>query len=112
MSGNIRGPDRAFTAWIAGLTLTVMLIGFSRSFFLLPFFDDFPAWAAKEAIFLAHGAVFAAWFGLLAVQVILIRRGSARLHRQLGYAGAGLGAVVFVVGVVAALRAAKERHAF
>jgi hypothetical protein len=38
MSGNVHARDSAFTALIAGAILAVLLVGFSRSFFLLPFF--------------------------------------------------------------------------
>ena len=112
MSGGIGARDRAFTALIAGAVLAVLLLGFSRSFFLLPLFAGPPSWAAKEAIFYAHGAIFAAWFALLATQVVLIRVGRVRLHRRLGYAGAGLGALVFAVGVLAGLRASRRPGGF
>lgn len=112
MSSDIRTRDRAFSALIAGLTLAVMLVGFSRSFYLLPIFAGAPDWAAKEAIFYAHGAVFTTWFTLLAVQLVLIRLGNPRLHRRLGYAGAGLGALVFGVGVLAAVRASNRPGGF
>jgi uncharacterized membrane protein YozB (DUF420 family) len=112
LSGDVRTRDRTFTAWVAGLTLAVVLVGFSRSFFLRPFFASSPSWAAKEAIFYAHGAVFASWFALLAAQVMLIRTKNVRLHRRLGYAGAGLGALVFAVGVLAGLRASNRPGGF
>jgi uncharacterized membrane protein YozB (DUF420 family) len=112
MSENFRAREGAFTVCIAALILAVLLVGFSRSFFLLPFFDGPPSWAAKEGIFYAHGAVFAAWFALLAAQVALIRVRNVRLHRRLGYAGAALGALVFVVGVLAGLRASNRPGGF
>ena len=112
MSGNVRVRDRTFAGWIAGLILAVLLVGFSRSFFLRPFFAGPPSWAAKEAIFYAHGAVFAAWFALLAVQVVLIRVRNVRLHRWLGYAGAGLAPLLIVAGTLAALRASNRPGGF
>ena len=112
MSSDVRARDRAFAAWISGAILAVLLIGFSRSFFLRPFFAGPPSWAAKETIFYAHGAVFAAWFALLAVQVVLIRVRNVRLHRSLGYAGAGLAALVVVAGTLAALRASNRPGGF
>jgi uncharacterized membrane protein YozB (DUF420 family) len=112
MSENLRGRDRAFAMTVAALTVGVTLIGFSRSFFLLPFFARPPSWAAKEAIFYAHGAIFAAWFVLLAVQVALIRSGDVRVHRRLGYVGVVLAVFVVTAGTLAGLRAANRPTGF
>jgi hypothetical protein len=112
MSQDLRVRDRQFAAWVAGLTVAVVLVGFSRSFFLRPFFAGAPDWAAKEAIFYAHGAIFAAWFGLLVVQVGLVRTRHLKLHRRLGYAGAALAALLVAAGVLAALRAANRTGGF
>jgi hypothetical protein len=112
MSGNVRTRDGAFAIAIAGAIVAVVLVGFSRSFFLLPLYAGQASWAAKEPIFLAHGAIFAAWYAVLAAQVALIRTGNVRIHRRLGYVGAGVGALVFVAGVLAALRAANRPGGF
>jgi uncharacterized membrane protein YozB (DUF420 family) len=112
MSQDIRTRDRQFVAWVAGLTVAVVLVGFSRSFFLRPFFATAPDWAAKESIFYAHGTVFALWFGLLAVQVGLVRTRHVKLHRRLGYAGAVLAALLVAAGTLAALRAANRPGGF
>jgi hypothetical protein len=112
MSQDVRVRDRQFAAWVAGLTVAVVLVGFSRSFFLRLFFAGPPAWAAKEPIFYAHGAIFAAWFGLLAVQVGLVRTQNLRLHRRLGYGGAVLAGLLVAAGALAALRAANRPSGF
>lgn len=112
MSGDVRARERTFAALVAAAIVAVVLIGFSRSFFIRPFFAGPPSWAAKEAIFYAHGAVFAAWFAVLAAQVVLIRAGNVRLHRRLGYAGAGVGVLVVAAGTLAALRAANRPGGF
>lgn len=112
MSEALRARERAFALTIAALMLAVTLIGFSRSFFLLPFFAGPPAWAAKEPIFYAHGAIFAGWFVVLAAQVALIRSGDVKTHRRLGYAGAALAVLVVTAGTLAALRAANRPTGF
>lgn len=112
MSENLRSRERAFATLVAGCILAVLLVGFSRSFFLLPFFGGPPSWAAKEPIFYAHGAIFASWFVLLGAQVLLVRTGDVRVHRRLGYVGAGLAALVVLVGTLAALRAANRPGGF
>ena len=104
--------DRAYVAWIVAAILVVVLAGFSRSFFLAPFFAAAPEWAAREPIFYLHGAVFSAWFALLAVQAWLIRGRAQRLHRQLGYGVAGVGVAVVLLGCYVALRAANRPTGF
>ena len=104
--------DRDYSAWIVGAILLVVLTGFSRSFFLRPLFGSAPDWAAREPIFYLHGAVFSAWFLLLAVQTWLIRARALRLHRRLGYAAATVGAGVVVIGIYASLRAANRPGGF
>jgi uncharacterized membrane protein YozB (DUF420 family) len=112
MSENLQARERAFATLVAGGILAVLLVGFSRSFFLLPFFAGPPSWAAKEPIFYAHGAIFASWFVLLAAQVLLVRTGDVRVHRRLGYIGAGLAVLVVLAGTLAALRAANRPGGF
>ncbi len=112
MSTQTLKADRPFAAAIVAGIILVVLIGFSRSFFLMPVFGAEPDWAAKEPIFYLHGTVFSLWFALLAYQTLLIRQRSLRLHRRLGYAGAGLGVVVALVGCYAALRAANRPGGF
>jgi uncharacterized membrane protein YozB (DUF420 family) len=107
-----RDRDRDYSAWIVAGILFVVLAGFSRSFFLRPIFGTTPEWAAPEPIFYLHGTVFAAWFAFLAVQTWLIRDRELRLHRRLGYVGAGLGAGVVILGTYAALRAANRATGF
>jgi len=104
--------DRPFAAAIVAAILLVVLVGFSRSFFFMPIFGSKPDWAAKEPIFYLHGTVFSLWFALLAYQAFLIRQHSVRLHRKLGYAGAGLGALVVLLGSYVALRAANRPGGF
>lgn len=104
--------DRPFVAAIVAGIILVVLIGFSRSFFLMPLFGTKPAWAAHEPIFYLHGSVFSLWFALLAYQTLLVRQRSLRLHRRLGYVGAGLGVVIVLLGSYAALRAANRPGGF
>jgi hypothetical protein len=104
--------DRQFTAAIVAAILLIVLVGFSRSFFLVPLFRSEPAWAATEPIFYLHGTVFTAWFALLAYQTFLVRQHSLRLHRKVGYAGAGLGAAVVLLGIYASVHAANRPGGF
>jgi hypothetical protein len=50
-----------------------------------------------------HAVAFVGWLTLFTVQVALIRNGRPDLHRRLGMAGAGLAAVMVVLGPATAL---------
>ncbi len=50
-----------------------------------------------------HGLAFFAWLVFFTAQVFLIGRGSVALHRKLGPVGAGLAAVMVVLGVLTAI---------
>lgn len=99
-----------------GFTLALMaavLLGFSRTFFLRPWFA---AWAAAhgapEPIFYLHGAVFFLWFVLLIAQASLVAARRVDWHRRLGWLGAGLAVVMLTLGTLAALTAARRPTGF
>lgn len=102
--------ERRFFGGMALAMLAVVVLGFSRSFFLRPLFPDHPS--ATETIFYVHGAVFFAWMVLLVLQTSLIAGGRVALHRRIGPFGALLAAVVVVLGVHAALMAASRATGF
>ena len=103
--------ERNFFGAAAAVILVSVFFGFARSFYLKPvFFPDFPA--PPETIFVLHGLVFSAWVVLLIVQTRLIAYGKTRLHRTLGAFGAGLAVAMVVLGVLAALTAARRPGGF
>jgi hypothetical protein len=103
--------ERNFFGAAATVILVSVFFGFARSFYLKPvFFPDFPA--PPETIFVLHGLVFSAWVVLLIVQTRLIAYGKTRLHRTLGAFGAGLAVAMVVLGVLAALTAARRPGGF
>ena len=112
MERAVRRGDRDYAGWIVVAIVLVVLAGFSRSFFLLPLLGDSPPWAAPEPVFYLHGFVFSAWFVLLAVQTWLVRAGSLRWHRRLGYAGAALAVLIFGLGTYSAIVAANRPGGF
>ena len=99
-----------------GITLAILggvLLGFARTFALRPWFSDFArVHGAPEPFFYFHGAVYLAWFVLLAVQPLLIATGNISRHRRLGYFGAGLAALMFVLGTAGSLIAAQRPTGF
>jgi hypothetical protein len=87
--------ERRFHVGFATALAAAVFLGFSRTFFLRPWF---PEWAqahgAPETFFYVHGVVFAGWFLLLIAQPLLVGAGRVDLHRRLGWFGAGLAVVM------------------
>ncbi|MFL6202775.1 MAG: hypothetical protein ACJ76J_26700 [Thermoanaerobaculia bacterium] len=93
--------------------LAAVLLGFSRTFFLRPWFSEWArAHGSPEPFFYVHGAVFLAWFVLLLAQSALVATGRVGVHRRLGWLGAGLAAVMVVLGTAGALLAARRPTGF
>jgi len=73
----------------------VNVIGFGPTLYFRPFFD-----VPKIPLYLyAHGVVGTGWFVLVLAQALLIGRRRFRVHRQLGWFGVCLAAVVLALGV-------------
>jgi hypothetical protein len=89
----IASERRFFLIMALAIAATVFLgfgMGFRRSnweFFSLPIHVHL------------HGAVFTFWILLYVLQNWLVASGSVRLHRQLGVLGAGVAAVMVVLGI-------------
>lgn len=105
--------ERSFHVGFAAALLAAVLLGFSRTFFLRPWFPEWArAHSAPEPFFYVHGAVFFAWFVLLLAQPALVAAGRVDLHRRLGWLGAGLAAAMLVLGTAGALLAARRPTGF
>jgi uncharacterized membrane protein YozB (DUF420 family) len=102
--------ERRFFTGMALVILATVIVGFSRSFFLRPFF---PAWPSpSETIFYVHGAAFTAWIVLLVAQASLIAGGRTELHRKIGPFSAVLAVAMVVLGTLGALIAARRATGF
>jgi uncharacterized membrane protein YozB (DUF420 family) len=116
MTAAVLAPRARFAAerrFFLGITLAmfvVVYVGFARSFFLRPWFPEYPA--ATEPIFAVHGIVFAAWCVLLVAQAALISAGRVGLHRSLGAVGVGLATAMVVLGIAGSLLAANRATGF
>ncbi len=96
--------ERRFHLGFALAIIAAVLLGFSRTFFLRPWFAEWAdAHGAPEPFFYFHGAVFFAWFVLLIAQPSLVAAGRIDLHRRLGQLGAGRAVVMVVLGAVGVL---------
>lgn len=98
-------PDSVFyTSMAAAIALTVF-IGFSRSFYLKPVFHAPPE---LSTLMVVHGLAFTAWIGVLIAQTGFVASGRRDLHRRLGVAGAGLAALMVILGVWLAIDALQR----
>jgi hypothetical protein len=113
-AGRARWPaERRFYLGFTVLITAAVLLGFSRTFFLRPMFLE---WAdehgAPESFFYVHGVLFAAWFLLLVAQASLVSARRVDIHRGLGSLGAGIAAMMVVMGVLGGLVAAARPTGF
>ncbi len=97
-------PDRPLFVGSLILVLVLVFAGFAQTFYLKNWFGTPPL----SNLLLLHGLVMSAWLTLFVVQTALVEFGRTDLHRRLGVAGAGLAALVLIVGVVAALDAGRR----
>lgn len=102
--------ERRFFTGMAFAILTTVVIGFSRSFFLRPFFPEWPS--PSENIFYVHGVLFSAWIALFAFQASLVAGGHTELHRKIGPFSALLAFSMVIVGTFGALIAAGRTTGF
>ena len=91
--------DRLFYTGMAIAIALVVVVGFARTYYVRPqYFDQ-----GLPRYLHVHGAVFTAWIALLVVQTTLVATRRTPLHRAVGWAGAGLAALVAIVGVATAV---------
>jgi hypothetical protein len=105
--------ERRFYVGFAAAITAAVVLGFSRTFFLRPWF---PEWArahgAPEPFFYVHGVVFVGWFLLLLAQPTLVAAGRVDVHRRLGVLGGALAVAMVLLGTVGALMAAGRPTGF
>lgn len=90
---------------IAALSFAaITLAGFSRTYYLKPFFSSPPL---PSSLVHVHGLLMSAWVLLFGAQVWLIAGRRIRVHQRLGYSAIGLAVFIVLTGGVTAVRAAK-----
>lgn len=95
--------SQSFYVWISLAMAAVIVGGFSGT---VP--GDFLGTPGLPLLLHVHGAVFTLWVVLFVAQPALVARGSIRLHRRIGWAGAGLAVAMGVMGVAATLFAIRH----
>ncbi len=98
-----RVRERAFYTAMSGVFLVLVFIGFSRTFFLRPYFQT----QALMPLLIVHGILFSSWIALFLIQTSLVASKRTRVHRKLGVAGGVLAAVMVIVGTITGIVRAK-----
>ncbi|HYX31050.1 MAG TPA: hypothetical protein VE863_21115 [Pyrinomonadaceae bacterium] len=91
-----------------GMSITIAITvfaGFSRTWFLRPYFSQLQALIPLLVI---HGIIFSSWIALFVTQTSLIATKRRRTHMRLGVAGGVLACLMLIVGSVTAIIRAKS----
>ena len=91
-----------YIGMVVAIVITVFA-GFSRTFFLRPYFQTQPL----IPLLILHGVVFSSWIVLLVTQTTLVATKRTRTHMRLGIAGGLLASLMIVIGTVTAIVRAK-----
>ena len=99
-----RFRERVFYTGMAVAILVTVFVGFSRTFFLRPYFHSQPP---LTQLLILHGILFSSWIALFIAQTTLVASRRIRTHMQLGIAGGVLATLMIIVGTLTALVRAK-----
>jgi hypothetical protein len=100
--------DRVFFVAMAVAIAATVFVGFAPTFYLR---SRTPAMAALPLYLQIHGTAFTAWILLFAAQAGLVAAGHRQRHRQLGWAGAVLAAVMVASGTLSGLLSMRREFA-
>jgi hypothetical protein len=106
--------ERRFFATMAFASLAVVFAGFATSYYLWPFSraTHYPAGQpispSLPLLVHFHAVLFSGWVSLLVVQAGLVTLGNVTTHRRLGRVGGGLMIVMVLIGLLTAVRGARN----
>ena len=95
--------ERMFYTGMAVAILITVFIGFSRTFYLRPYFQT----QRLIPLLILHGTLFSSWIALFVTQTTLVAARRTRTHMRLGIAGGVLAALMIIVGTLTAIVRAK-----
>jgi len=98
-----KSRERLFYIGMVIAIVITVFAGFSRTFYLRPYFQTQPL----IALLILHGVVFSSWIVLLVTQTTLVATKRMRTHMRLGIAGGLLASLMIVIGTVTAIVRAK-----
>lgn len=96
-----RRMERVFYTGMAVASLITVFAGFSRTWFLRPYFQFRDQ--RLIPLLVVHGIIFSAWIVLFITQTGLIATKRTRTHMRLGIAGVVLAVMMILVGTYTAL---------
>ena len=105
--GAVGRNDALFYTGMSIASVVTVFVGFAPTYYLKGYFGA----ARLTPLVHVHGVVFTSWILLFFAQTVLIARHRIGLHRRLGVAGAGLAALVVVVGLTTAVGFARRNVA-
>jgi hypothetical protein len=97
--------DRAFYTAMGLAIAATVIWGFGPSFYFSRWLTAPPTTPEIGLLLGLHGTAFTMWIALMVIQPMLIAARNLRLHRRLGYFGAGVAAAMTVLGNFAAIAA-------
>ncbi len=98
-----KSRERMFYSGMAIAILIVIFVGFSRTFYLRPYFHS----ERLIPLLILHGIVFTSWIALFMTQTTLVATKRTRIHMKLGVAGGVLAALMIIIGSFTAIVRAK-----
>ena len=98
-----RRAERIFYTAMSVAILITVFAGFSRTWFLRPYFQTQPL----LPLLIAHGIIFSSWIVLFLTQTTLIAARRTRIHMRLGILGGALASLMIIIGVYTSLVRAK-----
>ena len=98
-----RRRERLFYTGMAVAFLFIVFAGFARTYYLRPYFGT----PQLTPLLHLHGLIFTSWIVLLLAQTVLVAARRTAVHRRIGWAGAGLAALMVLVGTTTAVLRAK-----
>jgi hypothetical protein len=96
--------ERIFYSGMAVAILITVFAGFSRTWFLRPYF---PQAQKLIPLLVLHGILFSSWIALFITQTSLVAARRTRTHMKLGIAGGVLASLMLIVGTITAIVRAK-----
>ena len=100
--------ERRFFLSVGILFAALVVIGFSKNYYLRFLFDMPPLYSNLVRF---HAVVMTAWVALFATQTWLISAKKVKLHMKLGWAGVGLAVLVLFTGYYVSLGAIEHQTA-
>ncbi|MGZ5436364.1 MAG: hypothetical protein ACXWID_14295 [Pyrinomonadaceae bacterium] len=98
-----RRAERIFYTAMSVAILITVFAGFSRTFFLRPYFQTQPL----LPLLIAHGIIFSSWIILFLTQTTLVAARRTRIHMRLGILGGVLASLMIIIGVYTSIVRAK-----